>query len=313
MSEIIHIIAPVFVMVLAGYMANYVKFISDAQIDALQFFTQSVALPCLLFLAVWRLDLGTVYDWQILAAYYPPALLCFGIGMILARVMFNRRPGETVAVGFTTYFGNMVLIGLPVMERAYGADSLSTNYVLLSIHAPIGYTIGIFLMETLRADGRGRKETSFAILRAVFRNTLMMGILLGFIANFLDLNLPSLLLSPLEWMRNAALPVALFALGGALVRFEILRNLPEVAAINTVKLVIFPMLVLFFAHYLFALPAPVRNSMVISAALSPGINGYVFASLYERAKATSACAVVFGTFASTISMPIWLLLLRAIG
>jgi malonate transporter len=44
-----------------------------------------------------------------------------------------------VAIGFVPLFANSVLLGLPITERAYGADALAGNFAIISIHAAYCY------------------------------------------------------------------------------------------------------------------------------------------------------------------------------
>ena len=52
---------------------------------------------------------------------------------------------------------------------------MASAYAIVSIHAPFCYLLGITSMELLRADGRSIAETTRVILRAMFRNSLMIG------------------------------------------------------------------------------------------------------------------------------------------
>ena len=82
-----------------------------------------------------------------------------------------------MAIGFGALFSNSVLLGLPIMERAYGAASLAPNFAIVSIHAPFCYLLGITAMEFARADGRGLGGTARAVAQAMFRNALMIGLI----------------------------------------------------------------------------------------------------------------------------------------
>ena len=106
-------------------------------------FTQSFAIPCLLFRALVDLDLGAVFDPRLLLSFYTGALVAFALGVLGARRLFRRRPGEAVAIGFGALFSNSVLLGLPIMERAYGPEALAPTFAIISIHAPFCYLVGI--------------------------------------------------------------------------------------------------------------------------------------------------------------------------
>ena len=306
MFNILITVLPVFLIIGAGYAAMWRHLLSNDAIDALAKFAQQFAIPCLLFMAVANLDLKAHFSIPLFASYYIPALLIFTIGALAGRLVFKRTPAQSVAVGFTTLFSNMVLLGLPIMERAYGSAALSTNYALASVHVLFCYILGITCMEVLRAGGHGPIAIFQSVFKAIFRNALAIGLLLGFAANLSGIALPNVLEAALQMMARSALPVALFALGGVLYRYKLTSNLPEVGAVAFIKLFVFPSFVFVTATYVFDLPTQVRNSMVVIAAMPPGINTYIFASMYNRAKETAATSVVICTAISIFTISGWL-------
>ena len=55
-------------------------------------------------------------------------------------------------------FSNGVLLGLPISELAFGADSLFINYTIIIGHAPLCYLVGIAFIEV--ADAKNKKHIS---------------------------------------------------------------------------------------------------------------------------------------------------------
>lgn len=306
------VVLPVFLVIGAGYAATRAGVFSASAVDGLMVFTQSFAIPCLLFRAIVDLDLGAVFNPGLLISFYAGALAAFALGVLGARRLFGRRPGEAVAIGFGALFSNSVLLGLPIMERAYGAGSLAPNFAIISIHAPFCYLVGITAMEFARADGRGLAGTARAVARAMFRNALMIGLALGFAFNLGSIPVPGPARAALDMMANAALPAALFGLGGVLTRYAIRASLAEAGMITTLSLVLHPAIVWGLAH-LFALPEPFLRSAVLTAAMAPGVNTYVFASLYSRGQAQAASSVLLATGLSVLTASAWLALLGGVG
>ena len=52
-----------------------------------------------------------------------------------------------------------------------------------------------------------------------------------------------------------------------------------------------------------------HRSAVITAAMAPGVNSYIFASMYGRAKRVAASSVLLATAASILTAWLWLGLL----
>lgn len=310
MLDLINIVLPVFIVIGAGYLATRLGFMQDEGNDTLTFFAQNIAIPCLLFLAIWRLDLAISFDWRILVAYYAPVTICFALGGLIAHYAFGRKPGEAVAVGFVAFFANTVLLGLPISERAYGVESLSTNFSIVALNAPWCYFFGITAMEFIRADGRAPGETFRIVLRAMFKNALMIALALGLVANLSGLALPESLVASAEMVAAAGLPTALFALGGILTRYKMQAQLPEAAMVGLLSLILSPLLSLILATQLFTLEPQVTKSIVLVAAMAPGVNAYIFSTMYNRATGLAASSVLLLTGASVISISGWLWILE---
>lgn len=310
--EILGVVLPVFLVIGAGYLATRFKLFAQSAVDGLMTFTQSFAIPCLLFRAIVDLDLGEVFDPGLLLSFYTGAVVAFLIGVVGARRLFRRRPGEAVAVGFGALFSNSVLLGLPIMERAYGAGALAANYAIVSIHAPFCYLLGITMMEFARADGRGVLGTIQAVARAMFKNALMIGLALGFTVNLGQIPLPGTVAGAVDLLARAALPAALFGLGGVLTRYQLRASLAEAGMIAGLSLLIHPAITLALATLAFALPTDFVRSAVVTAAMAPGVNTYVFASMYSRGQAQAASAVLLGTALSVLTVSAWLAFLGGV-
>ncbi len=305
MSDLLQVILPVFVVIGFGYLAVWRGLFSDAGVEGLMKFTQRFAIPCLLFRAIAGLDLTQSFDLRLLAAFYAGAVAGFLIGLAGARVIFGRPWEDAVAIGFISLFSNSVLLGLPIAERAYGADSLAANYAIIAVHSPFCYALGITSMELARNRGQSPVRMLGTILNAMFHNALILGIALGFAVNLLGIELPGVVSDAIDMMIRAALPVALFGVGGVLVRFRPEGDIGTIAFAVTLSLIVHPGIAWLVGSAL-GLNQEMLRAAVITAAMAPGINTYIFADLYGRARRVAASSVLLGTALSLLTVWVWL-------
>ncbi|WP_212524407.1 AEC family transporter [Actibacterium sp. MT2.3-13A] len=308
MQALLDVILPVFLVLAFGYVAVWRGLFSDAAVDGLVRFTQQFAVPILLFRGISTLDLGQNFDPRLLLSFYSGALSCFFIAMTGARLLFGRSWEDSVAIGFVGLFSNSLLLGLPITERAYGPDALAPNYAIIAIHSPFCYGVGITAMEIIRNRGRGLTGTSGAILKAMFSNALVLAIIAGFVVNLTGLPLPGALSDAVELMARTALPAALFGLGGVLFRYRPEGDLRTIAFAVTVSLVIHPAIV-WVTGSLLGLSTGQFRSAVLTAAMAPGANAYIFANMYGAAKRVAASSVLIATTLSVLTVWVWLALL----
>lgn len=312
MSTLVNIVLPVFLVIGFGYFVRWRRILDDGAVDGLMRFAQSVAIPCLLFLAIARLDLSAEFDLALLSSFYTGAVSGFFAGLLGARLLFGRPWPDAVAFGFVTLFSNSLLLGLVITERAFGPGALAGNYAIISIHAPICYGIGISAMEIARAQGAGPRETIRQIVRAMTRNILVLAIAAGFVVNLLQVPMPVVLDDALSLIGRAALPTALFALGGVLYRYRPEGDLRIVSYLCLISLVVHPAITWGLGRAL-GLNVDQFRSAIITAASAPGINAYIFANLYGVGKRVAATTVLVATGLSVLTVWAWLALLAAAG
>lgn len=308
LQTLIEVILPVFLVIGAGYAATRSGFFNQGHIEGIMRFTQSFAIPCLLFQAIATIDIEASFDPRLLGSFYAAALLCFMAGLFGARLLFKRDWEDAVATGFCCLFSNSVLLGLPITERAYGADALTGNFAIIAFHAPFCYGVGITVMEFVRNRGKPGGAIVGSVLSAMFKNTLILGIVLGFVVNLTGLAMPKAVDDALGLIIRAALPGALFALGGVLVQYRPEGDLRTIAYVCIVSLLVHPGLV-----WLFGTTAALRDdlfrSAVLNAAMAPGFNAYIFANMYGRARRVAASSVLIATGSSLLTVWMWLGLL----
>ena len=305
MSILLQVILPVFFVVGFGYMAVWRQWFYDAGVGALMAFTQNFAIPCLLFRAISTLDLGQTFQQGLLGSFYIGAIAGFAAGLFGARILFKRSWEDSVAIGFCCLFSNTVLLGLPITERAYGADALTANFAIIAVHAPIGYTLGITVMELVRGRGLSGRALLRKILKLVFKNALVIALSLGFAINLSGFVLPEIITDGIDLLSRGALPAALFGLGGVLVRYRPEGDIRVILYICAISLLLHPALVWITGSYVNLSTGDFRSA-VLTAAMAPGVNAYIFAQMYGRAQRVAASAVLISTGLTIFTASLWL-------
>ena len=311
LATLLGIVVPVFLLIGAGYAAIRLRVLPDASVDALVKFQISAAVPCLLFLAMYRTDLGVALHLEAQISFYLAGTIVFFTAMYVSRLIWRRRPGESVVVGFCALFPNAVMLGIPITERGFGETALAAVFGIIAFHSMYNYFLGFVMMEAVRRDS----ETVLAGLRKAFMTTitnpLMIGLLLGMAANLATLPIPGMVEDALDMLARAAIPVSLFALGGVLTRYRLRDEIGESLMVSVFSLIVHPTLAWVLTEKVFALPAPYVQATVVMAAMPTGINSYIFAAMYGRAVGTAANAVLIGTVLSVFTITGWLAFLNA--
>jgi predicted permease len=305
MQTLLDVIIPVFLVIGFGYVAVWRGYFPASGIDGLMKFTQGFAIPCLLFKAIANIDIAGSFSPALLFSFYSGAAICFALGILGARVLFKRDWEDCVAIGFCCLFSNSVLLGLPISERAYGADALAGNYAIIAFHSPFCYGLGITVMEIARNRGKSAATLVRSVLRTMFSNALVIGILLGLAVNLSGLSIPAVVDDALSLIIRAALPAALFALGGVLVQYRPEGDMKAIAMVCGISLLLHPAIMWTVGSAL-SVNREFFQAGVLTSAMAPGVNAYIFANMYGRAKRVAASAVLIATAASILTVWFWL-------
>jgi hypothetical protein len=302
------VILPVFLVIGFGYAMARAGLFDDAAVDGVMRFAQNFALPCLLFRSVATLDLGQAYDPGLMLSFYIAAFAGFGAGFLGARMIFGRPLEDAVAIGFACLFSNSLLLGVPITERAYGTAALAGNFAIISIHAPLFYAVGIIAMEGVRSRGTGlsARRLGWQVIRAILSQPLVIGILAGFAVNLAGLPCPGVAMAAVNLMAAAAIPAALFGLGGVLRRYRPEGDRATIAMICGVSLILHPGIAYGLGRFAFDIDRDALRSVVMTASMAPGVNAYLFANLYGVAKRVNASAVLIATGLSIGTVWGWL-------
>ena len=308
MSALLDVIIPVFLIIGFGYCTVWFRLFSIETIDGLMKFSQNFAIPVLLFNAIATIDLANVFDLSLFLSFYVGATAGFLIGFLGSHYLFKRPLEDSVAIGFCCLFSNTVMLGLPITERAYGEDALQHNFAIVSIHAPFCYFLGITVMELIKSLEKSIRKKSIVILKAMFSNALVVGIVLGFFINICGISLAKSIQASVDMITTVALPAALFGMGGVLYQYRPAGDIGPIVMVCLVSLLVHPAVVWITGLNLEISDTQLRSA-VITAAMAPGINTYVFANMYGKAKRVASTGVLFSTALSIGTVWVWLNLL----
>ena len=309
MLDILNVVIPVFALMASGYLAVRFKLFPHEGVRGLVAFVNNFATPCLLFRAMATSDFSTTFNWGVIVPFYVGAIAAFVLGWFAASRLFGNRPGESISSGFAAMFTNTVLIGLPLIQRAYGEASLPTAFSIIAFHAPVLITLGMLTMELVRRDGAPlHKALGVALLRIV-TNPLMWGIALGVGVNLLGIELIEPASAFVNMMAAAVTPAALFGLGGALNDYRLSESWPQSLTMSVLKLILQPAIAWVLMVPILKIDHEYARYGVLLAAMPSGINAYVFATYYNRAVNVATNTVLITTVLSVVTVTGWLYIL----
>lgn len=289
-------LTPVFLLIGLGWLAGRLQWIRDGSIKDLSNLVFLLLIPALLFRTMSAVRFEQL-DLLPVAAYFLAALALLGVS--IAWRGFNRG---SVVMGLAGTFSNMVMLGITLVELAYGKQGLVTLLTLVSVHALILLTVGSIVLELAvareaRAGGERAPHvlaTAWSAFKGALIHPIPLPILCGLLFAQTGWTLPTVVDRPLQLLGSAFGPIALVLVGVTLARTPMAGHLRQALWISASKNLLLPVLVgaSAWAMGITGLPLTV---MVVAAALPIGANVFLFAQRYEVAQEITTASMGVST------------------
>ncbi len=310
MSSFLHhveLAAPLFMLVLAGYLLAASGRWPKAVSDALAKFVFAVAVPALLFSLMSDFSKLPPVDARLLIAFFGGCLIVFVLGRMVGLWLFRLNGVEQSVFALGGIFANNVLLGVPIAKASLGEAAMPSVALVLVFNSLTLWTLVTVSVEWARHGElslRGFGNT----LRSVLTNPIVASVLAGAAFGLTGLPLPALLGTPLSLLGSSAVPLSLIVLGMGLAEYGIRAGWREAAAITAIKLAVQPLVVWALAAAL-GLPPIETQAVVLLSALAVGVNVYLMAREFDALQGPVATSMVLSTALSALTVPLTLALI----
>ncbi len=303
-------LTPVFLLIAAGYLAGRREWIRESAVRDLSNLVFLLLIPALLFRTMSGVNVQAL-DLRPLLAYFPAALLLLGVS--IAWRGFNRT---SVVMALGGVFSNMVMIGITLVELAYGRAALVTLLTLVSVHALILLTVGSVVLELVVAhearQGGQRAphvlETAWSAIKGALIHPIPLPILTGLLYAQTGWGLPAVVDKPLQLLGAAFGPIALVLVGVTLARTPLRGQFASALWITASKNLLLPLMV-GVAAWLVGIAGVPLTVMVVAAALPTGANVFLFAQRYEVAQELTTAVMGLSTVLALFTLSAVMLLM----
>lgn len=304
------IILPVFLIVLAGYLARKAGVLGDAASREINRFVVWIALPCLLFDIVATTDWQAVWDSGFVAASLGGSFAMFAVGLAIGRARGLNLADMSVD-GLNASYSNAAYIGIPIMALLFGTQSRPFAVIAGTLTLISLFAASVALIEFAQHQGQRGHVVLANVLRSILRNPVVLSPLAGLGWWLTGVALPAPAQTFLSLLGGAASPAALAAIGlflaGRPLR-EAAGN-PFVLALTAVKLVLHPALTAILAFHVLHLPHRIAVMAIIIAAMPTGTGPFMVTEFYARDGKVTSGTILLSTAISVVTITLVLTLL----
>ena len=191
-----------------------------------------------------------------------------------------------------------------------GNEAIPAISLIIIFNVLLLWTVAIASVEFGRTGSIGNWRSAAAPMLRVFKNPIVLGILIGSAWSFTGIKLPDFLEKSVELVAMSTTPMCLMVVGMGLAQHSFRAALTKGSIITAVKLVLQPLLVWIIAKIL-GLGTLETNAVVLMASLPVAINIYLMAQDFKAEEGAASNSIFVSTFLSALTVPLTLTLLGA--
>lgn len=324
MLEMLSTIAPMFLLLVLGFLAGFSPRFRAAQ-PGLNAFVFYLGLPSFIYSAISTAPaMPGVPAGAILIAAGVTMSLAVAV-YLLAKLMGGQARDWAAPTSLAGTFGNVGYFGIPISISTVGPEAALAAGLVHLVHNVI-YITGYPLVRTaaqLRGAGQEhgtggspefrsiwRRKLWPIVRRAVLFNPVALAMLLAFFVATTGFGLPAVADEALHMLGGTAVPVALFAVGLAMhPALDGIRSggVPKraIALGTAAKILVLPLLTWAAVLPIYDHLGPVWAAVLIIMAATPSSTTvFIFSEEYDGDGRLAAAILVVGTLLSLLTIPL---------
>ena len=306
MIDLLNIVSSVFGYILFGFFVNKLQILPKKYIDYFDFTGFNILLPLALIIYFWQVSFPKIDSIGLIISFFASGIFIFITGFLISKQFLNFKTDDCALFGLASCFGNTVAMGIPLMYAVLGPINTIPYMILVFFHGIIHFSYTVIIIEVYRNRKKSIVEIFYQILLGIIKNTVLFGMIIGFILNYSNLVVPSIMKGPLDIFVKLALPMVLISLGLALGNFKIRENIYGAILLTILKNFIQPIIAFCLANFILELDNLLVIIVTMAAALPSGSQSYYFAYRYNSLKAVVSSNVVLSTFVSFFTLSLLL-------
>lgn len=268
MDAVLNITAPIFFLILLGYLAVRFKLLPALSLPGLSRFVLYLALPALVFTKLLSMDLGKSINLSYMVVYALGGLATISAAILASHWLFKDNWVASGVRGLGATMPNSAFIGFPVLLQFFQHAPTQAFAMSIMVENIILMPVGLIFVEAMYGknspNGTG---VVLPIIKRVGSNPIILSVFAGLIGSSIGFSLPVFASRGLEMLALASAPVALIVIGGSLVGVSIKGNLRQISLVAIGKLVFFPFVVITLLSFTPNLSSELKTAVIVFSAV----------------------------------------------
>lgn len=292
MPNIIDIVLPAFFAIIVGYLVGKLSRMDMTPVVDLTLYT---GVPALVFVSLLNKEIVLVDAAKMWVSSLIIMLGCLLVAWLVFKLIRQKHSGLYAPISMM----NTVNIPFPVIYLAYGSEGLAGATLFYIPNVILLYTLGIYLMA-----GKRWKDN----MKEVLRQPVVYAAFLGLLLNFLRVQVPTLIISSLDFISLMAIPLVLIVLGYNLSKAT-MSSLPTTILASFLRMGVGLGIGLVVVRIL-NITGIFRSVVILDSAMPAAATTSILAAKYKSEADMVSSVVFLTTLISLVSIPFMLHMLR---
>lgn len=303
---------PVFFVMVIGYVFKRIGLLNKEFVRVANAFNFKCTLPVMLFIDIAGTNIRENFKPSYVGFCAGVTVIAF-FGLWLAARLFIRDRSIIGAFVQGCYRSSAAVMGVAFIQNIYGTSGMAPMMIIGCV--PL-FNIFAVTVLTFEAQDRDANQPLSAVMKkalyGIITNPIILGILLGLVASYINLSFPPMVDKTLSLIASMTTPLALIAIGAGFEGRKALAMIPPTAAICFIKLMALPAIFLPIAMA-FGFRDQELIALIVMLGGSTTPSSYVMAQNMKANTVLTSSAIVATTLLSAVSLTFWIFLTRLLG
>jgi len=301
-SILLNNVIPLFIVIGLGALLYRAFKLDIKTLSKISFYLMT---PAVVFHLLYSTDISFLLFGQIMLFFCIFMLIQYGVLEIVIRLR-GLQGGMKASLRNSVLFANSANYGLPINQLAFSGNplSLSVQVVILVLQSFLPNTYGIYSVNSHKSSFR-------SMFRTIIGQPVIYAIPVALIMRGLHIPLPHFLATPVAYITDAFIGLALITLGVQLGSMK--WSLPDGKIIDltlsvTLRLLAGPAIAA-GTLWMLGMDGLVAKALIVSSAVPTSLSSVLLAVEFDNEPEFSSQAVFFSTLLSTltVTLTIWML------
>lgn len=305
----INVVVPVFIIILLGVFLKRINIIDDVFVSKASALVYKTSLPVLIFINISETDFASLFNGKLILAFYAGIFSAFIMSGIFSLIFINhkKRRGAFIQGSF---WGNSVIIGLALVLNVFGDSGVAVAAIIIAFIIPVFNSLAVLVL-TINSDRESTGSLKM-ILYKLSRNPLIIAVAAALPFSIFKIPLPIFFSASLSYLARMALPLALIGIGGSLSFSSLRANSLLPIAASGIKIIMTPIVVVFFALRL-GIQGQLLGILFLISATPTAISSFIMARAMGGDSQLAANIIVITTLGSIFTMSAGIFILKSLG